>query len=65
MANSMDRETVVSTLHAAQVAGRLDYSRNLAIEWLSVWPGDTEVALQLAAGELKAGSAGPAIDRSA
>jgi tetratricopeptide (TPR) repeat protein len=59
----MDRETVVSTLHAAQVAGRLDYSRNLAIEWLSVWPGDTEVALRLAAVELKAGTAGPAIDR--
>ena len=63
MAKSMDRESVVSTLHAAQVAGRLDYSRNLAIEWLSVWPGDLEVALQLAAVELKAGTAGPAIDR--
>ncbi len=63
MANSMDRETVISTLHAAQVAGRLDFSRSLAIEWLSAWPGDTEVALRLAAVELKAGTAGPAIDR--
>ncbi len=63
MAKSMDRGSVVSTLHAAQVAGRLDYARSLAIEWLATWPGDTEVALQLAAVELKAGTAGPAIDR--
>ncbi|MCH8337272.1 MAG: hypothetical protein IH858_00285, partial [Chloroflexi bacterium] len=63
MAKTMDRETVVSTLHAAQVAGRLDYARNLAIEWLATWPGDTEVALQLAAVELKSGAASSAIDR--
>ena len=63
MAKSMDRESVISTLHAAQVAGRLDYSRSLAIEWLSAWPGDTEVTLRLAAVELKAGTAEPAIDR--
>ena len=63
MAKSMDRESVISTLHAAQVAGRLDYSRSLAIEWLSAWPGDSEVTLRLAAVELKAGTAEPAIDR--
>lgn len=63
MAKTMDRETVVSTLHAAQVAGRLDYARNLAIEWLATWPGDTEVALQLATVELKSGAASSAIDR--
>lgn len=63
MAKSMDRESVVSTLHAAQVAGRLDYARSLAIEWLAAWPGDTEIALQLAAVELKSGMASAAIDR--
>jgi hypothetical protein len=63
MAKSMDRETVVSTLHAALVTSRLDYARELAIEWLAAWPGDTEVALQLAEVELKSGMASPAIDR--
>ena len=63
MAKAMDRESVVSTLYAAQVANRLDYARSLAIEWLAAWPGDTEVALQLAAVELKLGTASPAIDR--
>ncbi|MFQ5924138.1 MAG: tetratricopeptide repeat protein, partial [Anaerolineales bacterium] len=63
MARSMDRETVLSTFHAAQVAGRLDYVRSLAIEWLAAWPGDTEVVLQLATVELKSGTASPAIDR--
>ncbi|MFQ5942066.1 MAG: C25 family cysteine peptidase [Anaerolineales bacterium] len=63
MAKSMDRESVVSTIHAAQVAGRLDFARSLAIEWLAIWPGDTELALQLAAIELKSGATGPVIDR--
>ncbi len=63
MAKTMNRETIVSTLHAAQVAGRLDYARSLAIEWLATWPGDTEVALQLATVELKSGMASATIDR--
>ncbi len=46
-----DRATLLLLLNAARVAGRQDYIRHVAADWLSVWPGDREVARMLASAE--------------
>ena len=63
MAETIEREDLISTLHAAKIAGRPDYARTLALEWLTAWPGDTEVVLELADQEMRAGNSGVATDR--
>jgi tetratricopeptide (TPR) repeat protein len=63
MADQIERESLVSLLHAAHIAGRLDYARELATEWLMAWPGDSEVWIQLARIELEAGLSEPATKR--
>lgn len=63
MANLTDRETFVSLLHAAGLARRFDFARSVATDWLTAWPGDQEVRLQLARSELDLGLVKPATDR--
>lgn len=63
MADRMDREYLINLLHAARIAKRTDFARNAATEWLTAWPGDNEVRLQLAQIELEAGLTDPAIGR--
>ncbi|MBN1264428.1 MAG: hypothetical protein JXA25_02970 [Anaerolineales bacterium] len=45
------RDTWLETIHAAFIAGRPDTARNLATDWLTFWPGDSEVTCLLARAE--------------
>ena len=63
MASITDRETFISLLHAAALARRFDFARNVAADWLTAWPGDAEVRLQLARSELDLGLVKPATER--
>ncbi len=63
MDDRLDRESLINLLHAARIAKRSDFGRSAASEWLSAWPGDTEVRLQLVQIELEAGLNEPAIGR--
>lgn len=63
MAETLERENLINLLHAARIAKRADFARSSASEWLSAWPGDNEVRLQLAQIELEAGLTRPAIER--
>ncbi|MEK6588614.1 MAG: tetratricopeptide repeat protein [Chloroflexota bacterium] len=63
MVRATDRETFVSLLHAASLARRFDYARRVATDWLTAWPGDEEVRLELARTELDLGLVEPAVDR--
>ena len=50
-----DRANLLLLLNAARLAGRPDYIRHVAADWLGVWPGDREVARTLAAAETELG----------
>lgn len=50
-----DRANLLLLLNAARLAGRPDYIRHVAADWLGVWPGDREVARSLAAAETELG----------
>ncbi len=63
MASLTERETFVSLLHAAGLARRFDFARIVATDWLTAWPGDAEVRLQLARSELDLGLVKPATER--
>ena len=52
----IDRKTLFVRMEAARLAGRQDYARNLATEWLASWPGDHEVQLVLARLEIALGN---------
>jgi tetratricopeptide (TPR) repeat protein len=51
----IDRSTCLSTLRAALAAGRADFARDAAAEWLAAWPGDPEAQLELARAEIELG----------
>lgn len=59
----IDRSTVINLIHASYVAGRYDFSRSIAADWLANWPQDSEVKLLLAEAEFKDGFHQVAIDR--
>ncbi len=63
MADRLDRESLINLLHAARIAKRSDFARSAATEWLTSWPGDNEVCMQLAQIEMEAGLTEPAIRR--
>ncbi len=56
------RETFLSLIHGARVAGRLDFAKAVAAEWLAAWPGDMEIRLYLARAEFEAGASRAAIE---
>jgi len=58
-----DRANLLLLLNAARLAGRPDYIRHVAADWLGVWPGDREVARLLAAAESELGFDALATDR--
>lgn len=51
----IDRSTCLSTLRAALAAGRADFARECASEWLAAWPGDPDVQLEMARAEIELG----------
>jgi tetratricopeptide (TPR) repeat protein len=59
----IDRSTTINLIHASYVAGRYDFSRSIAADWLANWPQDAEIKLLLAEAELKDGLHQVAIDR--
>lgn len=52
----MERSSLFTLIHGARNAGRYDFARALAADWLAVWPGDLEVQFTLAQIELHLGS---------
>ena len=59
----MDRADFLNLIHASYVAGRYDFSRRVAADWLVSWPEDIEVKLLLAEAEIKDGHFDQAIER--
>jgi hypothetical protein len=57
------RQELINLIHAARVAGRSDYARSAAADWLAVWPGDLEVQFLLAQAEVEQGLNSPAVAR--
>ncbi len=47
----LQRDSWLKTINAAFTAGRPDVARNLATDWLAVWPGDCEFTCLLARAE--------------
>lgn len=58
-----DRHHLLELLQAARIAGRHDFARTLAADWLAHWPGDHPVCLLLAQAEVEAGLNRPASAR--
>lgn len=44
----IDRDYLITLLNAAKLAGRHDFARSIATDWLASWPGDAEVQLMIA-----------------
>ena len=59
----IDRDSLMSLLQAARAAGRPDYARSLAADWLARWPNDLEVQYWMARVEVEQGDAGSAARR--
>ncbi len=59
----IDRDTLTSLLQAARAAGRPDYARSLAADWLARWPNDLEVQYWMARVEVEQGDSGSAARR--
>jgi tetratricopeptide (TPR) repeat protein len=57
------RETFIQLIHSAQIAGRLDYARVVASDWLTAWPGDFGIRLLMAKIDLQQNRAGSAVKR--
>lgn len=60
-----DRTNLLLLLNAARSAGRQDYVRHVAADWLAIWPGDREVTCLMANSELELGFADLAAGRFA
>lgn len=58
-----ERQDILDLIQAARIAGRHDFARKVAAEWLAHWPGDTQVQLLLAQAEVEAGLNRPACAR--
>ncbi len=59
----MHRADFLNLIHASYVAGRYDFSRRVAADWLVSWPEDIEVKLLLAEAEIKDWHFDQAIER--
>jgi len=59
----IDRIELIRLIEAARIAGRLDFARSIASDWLEVWAGDMELQLRLAHIEMDQTRYGQAIDR--
>jgi tetratricopeptide (TPR) repeat protein len=59
----IDRDSLISLLQAARAAGRPDYARSLAADWLGRWPNDLEVQFLMARVEVEQGEPGSAARR--
>ena len=58
-----DRNTFIKLIHTALSAGRADFARFAANDWLHIWPGDTTVQVYLARAEMELGLIDSAMDR--
>jgi tetratricopeptide (TPR) repeat protein len=61
----IDRTSLIGLIHASQAAGRHDFARAAAADWLAAWPGDTEVQFLLAQTDQALGHADIATGRLA
>jgi tetratricopeptide (TPR) repeat protein len=59
----IDRRQALQTINAARIAKRYDYARSVAADWLSAWPGDIAVQIQLARCEFNEGMLQSSVDR--
>ncbi len=59
----IDRPSLLSLLRSSALAGRFDFVRAAALDWLAVWPGDAEVQHLLAQAEIELGHDDLAVDR--
>jgi tetratricopeptide (TPR) repeat protein len=59
----IERTDFLNLIHASYVAGRYDFSRRVAADWLASWPEDIEVKLLLAEAEIKDELLDQAIER--
>ena len=59
----INRDTTIHLINTAFIAGRADYAKNTANDWLAVWPGDLEVQLLLARSEMEHGQFREVIQR--
>jgi len=50
-----NRDTFIHLIDTAFLAGRADYAKHTANDWLAVWPGDLEVQLLIARAEMDNG----------
>jgi tetratricopeptide (TPR) repeat protein len=58
-----DRDSLLRLLQAARAAGRPDYARSLAADWLARWPNDLDVQFIMAQVEVEQGDSGSAARR--
>ncbi len=59
----INRDTIIHLIDTAFLAGRADYAKHTANDWLAVWPGDLEVQLLLARAEMEHGQFREVIQR--
>jgi tetratricopeptide (TPR) repeat protein len=59
----IDRDTLLNLLQAARAAGRPDYARSLAADWLARWPNDLDIQFRMAQVEVDQGDSGSAARR--
>lgn len=59
----IERHEILQLIEAARIAGRHDFARTLAADWLAHWPGDHPVVLLLAQTEVETGLNRPASAR--
>jgi tetratricopeptide (TPR) repeat protein len=59
----INRDTFIHLIDTAFLAGRADYAKHTANDWLAVWPGDLEVQLLIARAEMEQGQFREVIQR--
>ncbi len=59
----IDRSTFIKILHTSLSAGRSDFARFTAMDWLEAWPGDASIQTYLARAEMELGLIDNAIAR--
>ena len=59
----INRDTIIHLIDTAFLAGRADYAKHTANDWLTAWPGDLEVELMLARAEMEHGQFREVIQR--
>jgi len=59
----IDRPELIRLIEAARIAGRLDFARSIAVDWLEVWAGDMEIQLRLSQIEIDQTHYSQAIER--